>query len=66
MFALMDKVLERLVPKATASADVSYYKKCGSCGWVDAFGNYAQLKRLCHVVGGTSSCGPCEYWDIPC
>ncbi|MFC8195726.1 hypothetical protein ACFUTV_10010 [Streptomyces sp. NPDC057298] len=66
MFALMDKLLERVVPKATASADTSYYKYCGACGYVPAFDNVARLKRQCHVVGGTTSCGPCNLWDIGC
>ncbi|WP_217211871.1 hypothetical protein [Streptomyces sp. AC550_RSS872] len=66
MNTLMDKVLDRLVPKATASADTSFYKYCGGCGYIEIFDAVGRLKRLCHVVGGTSSCGPCNTFDIGC
>ncbi|MEV6398450.1 hypothetical protein AB0M39_27345 [Streptomyces sp. NPDC051907] len=51
---LGDRVLERLVPAADAQADTSYYRYC-YCRNVRAY------YRLCHVVGGTSSCSGCTY-----
>ncbi|MGW2699575.1 hypothetical protein [Streptomyces sp. NPDC001340] len=62
MLSLMDKVLDRLVPKATASADTSYYKNCSACAYVEIFHAIMRKTQLCHVVGGHTSCGPCgEY-----
>ncbi|MEW2298787.1 hypothetical protein AB0958_02200 [Streptomyces sp. NPDC006655] len=63
MNALMDKVLDRLVPKATASADTSFYKNCTSCGYIEYLGVYGRLLKLCHVVGGVTSCGACNTID---
>ncbi|MDP9844059.1 hypothetical protein [Streptosporangium lutulentum] len=49
---LGDRVLEKLAPKATAKADTSYYEAC-YCR------ERTKYRKLCHVVGGRSSCGPC-------
>jgi hypothetical protein len=54
---LGDRVLQRLVPKATAKADTSYYVTC-SCK------NMVRKRKLCHVVGGTSGCTGCTYIDV--
>ncbi|HEY9368659.1 hypothetical protein [Streptomyces sp.] len=50
---LGDKVLERLAPSATAKADTSFYQFCYCSG-------IYRYERLCHVVGGISSCGGCS------
>ncbi|MEU5342470.1 MULTISPECIES: hypothetical protein [unclassified Streptomyces] len=52
-----DRVLERLIPKATAQADTSFYQRCYCRG-------LEEYKKLCHVVGGTSSCSGCIYYAI--
>ncbi|MFI1485835.1 hypothetical protein [Streptomyces sp. NPDC020747] len=62
----MDKMLDRLVPKATASADTSFWKKCSSCGYIDVIGSVGHMVKLCHVVGGVSSCGPCNSFQVGC
>jgi hypothetical protein len=49
---LGDRVLARLVPKATAKADSSYYSFC-YCR------ERSKSRKLCHIVGGTTACGPC-------
>ncbi|GAA3654979.1 hypothetical protein GCM10022224_017580 [Nonomuraea antimicrobica] len=54
---LGDRVLEMLVPKATAKADSSYYVTC-SCSQM------VRKRKLCHVVGGTSGCTACIYTDV--
>ncbi|MEH1166254.1 hypothetical protein V6V47_12790 [Micromonospora sp. CPCC 205539] len=49
---LGDRMLERLVPKATAKADVSWYRQC-YCS------NHVAYIQLCHTVGGMTGCGTC-------
>ncbi|WP_418955695.1 hypothetical protein [Streptomyces tritici] len=49
---LGDKMLEKLAPSATAQADTSFYKFCYCSG-------IYYYRRLCHVVGGYTSCGAC-------
>ncbi|MGW7268693.1 hypothetical protein [Streptomyces sp. NPDC054842] len=49
-----DRVLERFVPKASASADTSWWEYCYCTA------DWRKIYRLCHVVGGRSSCGRCE------
>ncbi|KAB8195900.1 hypothetical protein FH608_010450 [Nonomuraea phyllanthi] len=57
-----DRVLERLVPKATAKADVSYYKRCACYSDPPV-----EVMKLCHVVGGTSGCTGCDFYFLrPC
>ncbi|WP_326822958.1 hypothetical protein OHA77_40755 [Streptosporangium sp. NBC_01639] len=46
---LGDHLLEKLVPKATAKADASYWQTCACYGTT----RYA---KLCYVVGGISGC----------
>ncbi|MEV1004168.1 hypothetical protein [Nonomuraea sp. NPDC050202] len=59
---LGDRVLERLVPRATAKADTSYYKRC-ACYTSPV----VEVMKLCHVVGGTSGCTGCIYYFLrPC
>jgi hypothetical protein len=52
-----DRMLDRLVPKATAKADTSFYKRCYCRPPAD-------VMKLCHVVGGISACGPCDTYFI--
>lgn len=61
-----DAVLARVAPKATASADTSWNEWCGQCAWSDWFTNYARMYKICHVVGGISSCGNCSYVQVGC
>lgn len=49
-----DRVLERFVPKASASADTSWWEYCYCTA------DWRKIYRLCHVVGGRTSCGKCE------
>ncbi|MEU8527689.1 MULTISPECIES: hypothetical protein [Streptomyces] len=49
---LGDRVLERLAPSATAQADTSFYQFCYCSGPY-------YYRKLCHVVGGYSTCGSC-------
>ncbi|MEJ8634326.1 hypothetical protein ABZY19_02620 [Streptomyces sp. NPDC006475] len=51
---LGDRVLERLVPKSAASADTTFYEYCYCTP------DWRRIYRLCHVVGGRTSCGKCE------
>ncbi|MEV6398956.1 hypothetical protein AB0M39_29935 [Streptomyces sp. NPDC051907] len=51
---LGDRVLERLVPKATAQADTSWTERCY------CISERRARFRTCHVVGGTSGCTPCN------
>ncbi|MCX4818596.1 hypothetical protein OG883_01470 [Streptomyces sp. NBC_01142] len=51
---LGDQMLERLVPSADATADTSFYDFC-HCSYKKKY------YRLCHVVGGMSSCSNCTY-----
>ncbi|GAA4671711.1 hypothetical protein [Phytohabitans rumicis] len=47
-----DRMLERLVPKATAKADSTYWVTCycsGGTKWI----------KRCHNINGTTSCEPC-------
>lgn len=46
---LGDRVLGKLVPKATAQADTSYYMTCFCYGT-------ARYQKLCHIVGGQTGC----------
>ncbi|MBE8526056.1 hypothetical protein ILP97_52735 [Amycolatopsis sp. H6(2020)] len=48
-----DRVLGVLVPNASAKADTSWTERC----YCKQLWEY---RRYCHVVGGTSGCGPCE------
>ncbi|MGW6286277.1 hypothetical protein [Streptomyces sp. NPDC055107] len=66
MTNLMDKVLDRLVPRATAAADTSFYKNCDVCTYVAEYGHVGHWQKLCHVVGGRTSCGKCTYFRIGC
>ncbi|MFD4137958.1 MULTISPECIES: hypothetical protein [unclassified Streptomyces] len=50
-----DRALERLVPSTTAQADTSFYKFC-YCTHNRAY------RKLCHIVGGTTGCTPCQFW----
>ncbi|MFF5208605.1 hypothetical protein [Streptosporangium sp. NPDC000396] len=51
---LGDRVLEKLVPKATAKADTYFYRTC----YCDGINWYA---KLCWVVGGQTGClSSCE------
>lgn len=58
-----DRVLEVLVPKTTAKADTSFWSRC-YCGTLE--GTTYRYERYCNVVGGHSSCGPCELRGIGC
>lgn len=49
-----DRVLERFVPKASASADTSWWEYCYCTA------DWRKIYRLCHVVGGRTSCGKCD------
>ena len=51
---LADRLLDRLAPKASAKADTSYYEYCYCTA------DWRAIYRLCHVVGGTHSCGSCN------
>ncbi|MET9419433.1 hypothetical protein ABZY06_01670 [Streptomyces sp. NPDC006540] len=66
MFAMMDKVLDRLVPRATAHADTSFYKYCTGCTYVEVFDAIGRWQKLCHVVGGTTGCTTCQYFKVGC
>ncbi|MBM9620886.1 hypothetical protein ACFQ60_23250 [Streptomyces zhihengii] len=66
MTNLMDKVLDRLVPRATASADTSYYKNCDVCTYVEEYGHVGHWQKLCHVVGGKTGCTGCLYFSVGC
>ncbi|TXS55693.1 hypothetical protein [Streptomyces sp. t39] len=66
MISLMDKVLDRLVPRATASADTSYYKNCGACSYFEAAQAVGHWQKLCHIVGGTTGCTGCIYFSVGC
>jgi hypothetical protein len=52
---LGDRLLERLAPKATAKADTTWYEYCYCTS------DWRAIHRICHAVGGTSSCGPCNH-----
>ncbi|AWS43111.1 hypothetical protein [Streptosporangium sp. 'caverna'] len=54
---LGDRVLARLVPKATAKADTSYYAHC-YCR------ERSKFRKLCFVVGGTTGCGACTAYAL--
>ncbi|WP_412543951.1 hypothetical protein R8Z50_16055 [Longispora sp. K20-0274] len=63
MINLMGRVGDRLLavfaPKATAKADLTFYKFCFCYdGW-----KYAQR---CDQVAGQSYCGPCEFRGTGC
>lgn len=61
---LGDRLLQRLVPNLTASADSSWYVTCyciKPSGPLPAY----RKRKLCHVVGGISSCSGCDYTDYP-
>ncbi|MEW2551296.1 hypothetical protein ACWGRF_21165 [Streptomyces zhihengii] len=66
MTNLMDKVLDRLVPRATAAADTSFYQYCTGCAYVDAWDAIGRWKKLCHVVGGKTGCTGCQTFEIGC
>ncbi|MER8268048.1 hypothetical protein ABT007_28065 [Streptomyces griseus] len=66
MTNLMDKVLDRLVPRATAAADTSFYQNCDGCTYVEVYNAIGHWQKLCHVVGGKTSCGKCTYFRIGC
>ncbi|MDG4864469.1 hypothetical protein P8605_40620 [Streptomyces sp. T-3] len=51
-----DRTLERLVPSSTAKADTSYYSYC-YCN-----PDHRAYRKLCHIVGGYTSCGSCKYY----
>ncbi|MET8333641.1 hypothetical protein ABZV14_06720 [Streptosporangium canum] len=46
---LGDRVLGKLVPKATAKADAYFYQTCWCYGTT-------RYQKLCYVVGGTTGC----------
>ncbi|MBB6346448.1 hypothetical protein ACWGH8_13925 [Nonomuraea muscovyensis] len=54
-----DRLLERLVPSATARADTTFREYC-YCRYT--YKHY----RTCHVVGGTTSCGLCYSVSATC
>lgn len=54
MGRLGDRVLERLVPKATAKADVSYWQTCYCTA------DHVKYIKYCHTVGGMTGCGACQ------
>lgn len=56
---LADRVLARFMPRATAKADTSYMKWCYCYqGW--------SYRQRCEIVGGTTSCGPCQFMGMGC
>lgn len=59
-----DKVLGRLVPRSTARADSSWNAWCGGCTWDKQLQRYIRNFKTCHVVGGLSTCSPCNMWDL--
>ncbi|MDP9865772.1 MULTISPECIES: hypothetical protein [Streptosporangium] len=46
---LGDRLLEKLVPKATAKADTYYYMHCYCYGTT-------RYQKLCWIVGGQTGC----------
>ncbi|GLZ78591.1 hypothetical protein Afil01_33980 [Actinorhabdospora filicis] len=57
-----DKILDRLIPKSTASADTTWNEWCASCRWSGHGDRLTRPYRVCYVVGGRSGCGTCNNW----